>query len=181
MESIETLNDRLTEFYGADSVTGRPIFRIVWANDQTEKRMVESSEKGVQFLFPEAQIVKKYPYLKDLYVLERLVIVPDFQRAELLDLKVSYEPVWAYCNADRNPVPPVWWATKFVVDTLYAALGKKSMAKYVEDEKNTTKEGREQRIQEIQAELFGNETETTDALAYKEGIVVPDSYKKEDK
>ena len=73
----------------------------------------------------------------------------------------------------------MWEATKFIVDTLYAALGKKSLSKYVDDEKNTTKEGREQRIKEIQSELFGNETDTGDALRYREGIVVPESYKKE--
>jgi hypothetical protein len=73
----------------------------------------------------------------------------------------------------------MWEATKFIVDTLYAALGKRSMAKYVDDEKNTTKEGREERIKTLQDELFGNETETSDALRYKQGIIVPNSYEKD--
>ena len=50
------------------------MFRIVWANDETEKRLVSESDLGYQLLYPVVQEVKKYPYLKDLYVLERLVI-----------------------------------------------------------------------------------------------------------
>jgi hypothetical protein len=111
-------------------------------------------------------------------VLERLVIVPDENQPELL-VKKSYEPVWTYCDAQRNPLPPVWPATKLVIDTLYAALGKTSLAKYVDSERNTTEEGRQQRVTELQAELFGDETDTGDALRYKEGIVVPPNYVKE--
>jgi hypothetical protein len=81
--------------------------------------------------------------------------------------------VWGYRDSLDRPIPPTWESTKFVVDTLYAALGKKSMAKYVE---NTGPEVREQRITKLHEELFGNETEITDALTYKEGIVVPSNY-----
>jgi hypothetical protein len=179
METIETLNQRLIDHYGADSDTGRPIFRIVWANDEIEKRLVYELDTGIHLLYPEVQEVKKYPYLRDLYVLERLVIVPYPNQTELPTQKLSYEPVWTYCDADRNYLPPIWSATKFVVDALYAALGKKSMAKYVEDEINTTSEGREYRIKQLQRELFENETEISDALHYKEGIIVPNNYKKE--
>lgn len=179
METIETINARLIEHYGIDSNTGRPIFRIVWANDETEKRLVKETEAGVSFLFPQVIEVKKYPYLKDLYVLERLVIIPDVNREELPTSKLSYEPVWAYRNEDAQPIRPIWDATKFVVDTLYAALGKKSMAKYVDTEENTTPEGLDQRITKLAEELFGNETDVGDALSYKEGIVVPPNYKRE--
>jgi hypothetical protein len=58
-------------------------------------------------------------------------------------------------------------------------MGKKSLRKYIDDEKNTSPEGREQKISEMQAELFGNETDVGDALAYKEGVVVPSTYKGE--
>lgn len=179
MESIETLNHRLIEHFGIDTSTGRAIFRIVWANDETEKRRVPTLDSGIELLYPEVREVKKYPYLKDLYVLERLVFIPEVNQEELPTEKMSYEPVWAYCDANRMPVPPIWDATKFVIDCLYAALGKKSLRKYVEDEKDVTIEGRQQKIQELQNELFGNETDTGDALAYGEGVVVPTTYEKE--
>lgn len=178
MESIETLNDRLREYYGIDSDTGRPIFRIVWANDETEKLLTDEIDGGIKLLYPQLREVKKYPYLKDLYVLERLVIVPDVNSKEMLGKKLSYEPLWPYADKNNQPLPPIWGATKFVIDTMYAALGKKSLRKYVEDEKNTSPEGRELRITELQQEIFGNDTQTSDALRYKEGVVVPSSYKK---
>lgn len=179
MESLETLNQRLVDHYGIDSDTGRAMFRIVWANDETEKRLMATLDTGIHLLYPEVREVKKYPYLEDLYVLERLVYIPYINQEELPVSKLSYEPLWAYKDGEGNPLPPIWNATKFVIDSLYAALGKKSLAKYVDSEKNTTPEGREQRIIELEGELFGNETETCDALRYHEGIVVPNSYKKE--
>lgn len=179
METIEALNKRLVDHYGLDSHTGYPMFRIVWSNDQLEKRKVSITDSGMQLLHPMVLEVKKYPYLKDVYILERLVIVPKDDQEEIPTSKLSYEPIWAYHTSDGEARPPVWEATKFIVDTLYAALGKKSMAKYVDSEKNTTPEGREQRITELHEELFGDETEVGDALRYKEGIVVPSNYKKE--
>ena len=179
MESIETLNERLAEHYGRDANVSLPIFRIVWANDELEKRMVYFDQNGIEFIHPRAMEVKKYPYLADLYVLERLVVVPEIDKFELLQMKLSYEPIWAYCDGDRIPRKPMWEATKFIVDTLYAALGKRSLRKYVDSEKNTTEEGRQERIRGIEEKLFGNETEVGDALAYKEGIVVPGNFKKE--
>lgn len=172
METLDALNTRLIEYYGIDTDSERPIFRIKWANDETEQRLVNEIG-GVQLLYPEVMLVKKYPYLKDMYVLERLVAIPYVNAHELPAAKTSYEPVWAYRAENGNPIYPAWEATKFIVDTLYAALGKKSMAKYVDSEKNTTEEGRQQRIKDIEEELFGNETETGDAMAHGEAIVVP--------
>ena len=172
MESIETLNKRLAEHYGADANTGQPQFRIVFADDEIEKRLVFELN-GIQLLYPVVRDTKKYTYLPNMYVLERLVIVPEVDQKELLGQKLSYEPIWAFRDGDDNPLYPVWPVTQFVVDTLYAALGKKSLRKYVDSELNTTPEGREQRITATQAELFPDETDTGDALHYKEGIVVP--------
>jgi hypothetical protein len=176
MESIETLNTRLVDFFGTDSNSGKPMFRIVWANDETEKRMVGETENGVQLLFAEVRLVKKYPYLKDLYLLEQLVAVPDMNIDELPTQKLSYEPLWAYCNDKRIPRPPTWPATKLIIDTMFAVKGVHSLRKYVDSELNTTEDGRQERIKLIHEELFGDETETGDALRYKEGIVVPNSY-----
>jgi hypothetical protein len=167
METIETLNQRLIDHYGVASDTGQPLFRIVWADDQLEKRRVQSTDSGIELLFPQVLEVKKYSYLKNVFVLERLVAVTE---PELLT-NLSYEPLWVYRDSNNNPLPPIWDATKVVVDVLYAALGKKSLAKYVED---VSPEAKEERISKIAEELFGNETETGDALAYGEAIVVPE-------
>jgi hypothetical protein len=175
MESIEVLNNRLKDYFGIDTASDNPIFRIVWSDDQLENRLVDHLDSGIMLLFPEVREVKKYSYLPHVYILERLVIVPEEQQKEL-GVKQSYEPIWSYMDDQRNALPPLWNATKFIIDSLYAALGKQSMAKYVE---KTDPEEAERRVKAIQEELFGNETEVSDALRYKEGIVVPGNYQKD--
>jgi hypothetical protein len=59
------------------------------ANDETEKRLMRHMDSGIELLYPAVREVKKYPYLKDLYVLERLVVVPDVNRDELPTSKLS--------------------------------------------------------------------------------------------
>src|SRR6187399_909819 len=123
METVEALNQRLKDYYGIDTVTTDPIFRIVWADDQVEKRLVEYLDTGIALLFPEVREVKKYPYLKGLYVLERLVVIPEINAKDLPASKISYEPLWAYRDARDNPLPPIWEATSSLStpSTLYLA------------------------------------------------------------
>jgi hypothetical protein len=136
------------------------------------------TDGGIHFDAPKVEEVKKYPYVEHAYILERLMLIPEYQQNEIPVSKLSYEPIWAYLDRDGNPLPPIWNATKLIVDTLHAAMGRpKGLRRYVDDEKNTTPEGRDIRIKELQDELFGNETNTADALRYKQGIVVPSNYK----
>jgi hypothetical protein len=176
MEPIEALNQRLIDHFGLDTSTNQPIFRIVWANDQVEKRMMDTLDSGIQLLHPVVREVRKYNYLKDVWVMERLVIVPDFQQKELADVKLSYEPLWVFVDSTGNPLPPIWDAAKVVVDTLYAALGKRPL---VLSDPDLVPEKKEERIIALQQELFGNETDVSDALTYKEGVVVPNNYEKD--
>ena len=172
MESITTLNQRLIDHFGLDTVSSKPMFRVVWADDQTEKRLMDTSESGAQLLRPAVREVKKYGYLSEVHVLEQFVVVPDFQQEELADAKVSYEPLYAFPQG----ITPSWEALKFIVDTVHAAMGKKSLRSYVDPD--ASEGAKEERIAGIHQELFGNETETTDALRYKEGIVVPSNYQR---
>lgn len=176
MEEVSSINAQLIEHYGVDTSTGQPQFRVVWSTDQLEKRLVEYTDTGVKLLFPEVREVKKYSYMLNMFVLERLVLVNEEDQKELNGLKMSYEPIWGFADDRRNPLQPKWEVAKIVIDTLYAALGKKSLAKYVED---TSPEKKSEEIKLLQDELFGNETEVGDALAYQSGVVVPHNYSKE--
>jgi len=181
MERVEVLNARLVDHFGVDTVTGQPMFRIVWSNDQLEKRKVEFTDEGLQLLHPEVREVKKYSYIKDRYVLERLVIVPEVNAEDLPTSKLSYEPLWVYQTSYGEALPPVWEPTKFVIDTVYAAMGKRGLRKYVDSEENTTPEGRTQRVDKIQEELFGDESGLMGKTfpSVGEGIVVPQNYARE--
>lgn len=170
-ETIQTINNTLENLFGKDSVTNMPIWRVVWSEDQYEKRLVNTTPEGWELLTPMVREVPKYrQWIPEKYVLERLVIVPEQDQNELLGIKISYEPIWIFETQDGRYLPPRVDVAKFVIDTIYAAQGKKSMRKYVDEEEKNPEETRAAHIQKLYEEMFGNETETGDALAYKEGV-----------
>ena len=102
MESIHSLNDQLLDLYGIDTITGIPIWRIVWSDDQREIRKMDVSPSGIDLLHPMVFEVPKYPYIRERYVLERLVIVPEQHQDELPANKLSYEPIFVFQRGDGS-------------------------------------------------------------------------------
>lgn len=179
VEDIDVLNKRLIDYYGK-TVEGNPIFRIVWSEDQFEKRLTHHTKDGFELLVPEVRELPKYKqWIKERYVLEQLVAVPEFQQDEL-GVKISYEPLYVYADKKLNYLPPKWEATQFLIDMVMAARGKRSLGpKYVDPEKDMSFEQREARIKKLEDELWGNETDVGDALAHKQAVVVPSNFEKE--
>lgn len=177
-EPIESLNRQLVDLYGIDTITGRPIFRIVWSEDQFEKRMTKFTDEGLEMLYPEVRELPKYrQWIQNKFILERLVLIPQINQEELPVEKLSYEPVWVFEDNKGNPLPPRMDASKLVIDSMYAALGKQSMAKYVDN--TNTPEAKAARILKIEEELFGNESNVGDALAHNQAVIVPRKFDKE--
>lgn len=175
-EPIESINQQLIDLFGIDTATGQPIFRVVWSEDQLEKRLTDRSEKGLILPYPMMKLLPKYQWIKEKFVLERLVIVPEQNLKELAGIKLSYEPVWVFKDKNEQYVPPTTWGCKFIIDTLYAAMGKQSMAKYVDEESKHPEEVRNQRIEKLTEELFGDESSILGRTVTGEAIVVPQSY-----
>lgn len=176
VEPTETLNTRLSEYFGR-SWDNRPVWRIVYSDEQFEKQLCEYSANGILLLVPEWREVHKYGWIKHKYVLERLVAVPEINTKQLTT-KTSYEPMWTFEDKFGNALPPKWEACELVVNTMLAATGQKSMrAKYIDPMIEHPVEERRNRINKLQDDLFGNETEVGDALAHKQAIIVPRNYK----
>src|SRR5712691_9728847 len=163
-ESIETLNQRLIDHFGKFE-NGEPNYRISWSEDQLEKRAC-THLNGVELLFPEIRETRKYEYIHNKYVLERLI--PVLGNDELTT-KISYEPLWTYEDKLGNGIVPTWIGTKFIIDIVNQATGKYIVEKEPEIEQNT-KEAREERIKLLQEELFGNSTKIGEALAYDHAV-----------
>jgi len=162
-ETIAELNRRLREHFGIDTASFSPMWRVVWSDDQIEKRLTK---------------LPKYSWIKQKYVLEQLVVVPDMHAKELTT-KISYEPIWVFQDDQGDYLPPKWEMTEFVINAIYAVRGKPNLAKYKEKLTDlNTREGIEARVNEVEAQLFGNETSTGDALAHGDAIVVPHNYEK---
>lgn len=174
METVESINTQLRDLYGIDTITSLPIWRVVWSEDQFEKRLTNHSDTGVILLTPEVRELPKYrQWIKNRYVLERLTVIPEINADDLPTSKLSYEPVWVFEGKNGMFLPPKLEPAQLVIDTLYAAIGKSKLNKYVDSEENTTEEGRQSRIDKLQKELFGNETDVGDALAHKQAVIVP--------
>lgn len=170
-ESINSINRQLADLFGRDTITGKPIWRVVWSEDQFEKRLMHQTDSGLQLLTPEIREVPKYrQWIQNRHILERLTVVP-MGHLEMNTEQISYEPIWTFEGLKGIEVPPTLQAAKFIIDTLYAASGKSSLAKYTDP---SLEEGaNEARLEKIEEELFGNETDVGDALAHKQAIVVP--------
>jgi hypothetical protein len=172
-ESIESLNRQLVDLFGIDTITGDPIWRIVWSEEQFEKRLMDTTDSGLFLLKPEVRLVPKYrQWIKQKFVLERLVLIPEISMPELPAIKTSYEPIFVFMDKNDNYLPPRIDVAKIVIDTIYAAQGKSNLAKYIDN----PDEEQKKRIEEIYEYLYGDETNVTDSLRYKTGVVVPRSY-----
>jgi hypothetical protein len=188
-EEIESINRRLVDHFGLDTSTNQPIWRVVWSEDQFEHRLgtyddfVPNTEIYLRTV-TEVRYVPKYSqWLPNVYVLERLVVVPDNNIPELPATKLSYEPIYAFRTTSGIPLPPKFAAAKFAIDLIYAAQGKSSVAKYKDPDAGLdTEQQFEKKIEEIdtlQKELFGNESYVGDALAHKQAVIVPRNFEKQ--
>ena len=118
MEAVKRLNKKLTETYGKHN-DGRPYFRLSWSNDQREMRYGTFREFiGPIFLREETGVRerKKYPWIKDRWVLEKLTFPKSrYWGPELIGLwEGSYEPVWVF-NRNNEYQIPVWVALERLV------------------------------------------------------------------
>ena len=170
MEEISAINKRLLDHYGKFE-DGRANLRVVWSDDQFEKRWVTHTSEGFLLVSPMIAEVPKYSYAPHRYILERLIPVPNFMESDLVD-KTSYEPVWTFQDNEGNPLPPIWEAIYLLVKQLYSNLdnfGKEARYKTPEGMGNT-KEEILMRVEKLQEQLFGNESKVGDALAYDTAV-----------
>lgn len=187
-EKVESINRQLVDLFGIDTITGQAMWRVVWSEDQFEYRRGIYSDYSPGGLYirtvDEVRYVPKYrQWIKEKYVLERLVLIPEINAGDLPATTMSYEPMYPFETASGKYLPPRIDAAKFVIDTVLAATGKTSLAKYKDPANGMSTEAymemRNKELDAIEEELFGDETPVGDALAHGEAIVVPSNYKRE--
>jgi len=189
---VEEINRQLIDFYGVDTVTGQAMWRVVWSEDQFEHRYGtydDYTSSGIYLrTVTEVRYVKKYPWIRDRYVLEDLVVIPEINAGDLPATKMSYEPKYPFQTKNGSYAPPTILAARWVIDCILAVKGKGTLSRYKDkiDEmkvsSTTAKEYyamRNEELNELEKELFGNETDTGDAMAHGEAIIVPRNYQRE--
>jgi hypothetical protein len=184
VEPIEALNERLRDTFGIDTVSGIPIWRIVFSEDQYEWRYGTYSDITPSGIFlkevTETRYVPKYKqWIENKYILERLVVVPEENRQELNGAKVSYEPIWTFEDKNGNYLPPKWEAAEFIIKLIYdAQYGTKNIKRYAEPTAEESIEQRAKEIDSITEQLWGDQAGFHDAIKTGEGILMPSNYKK---
>lgn len=173
-EPIEEINKKLIQEFGYE-LTGQPRFRVVFSEDQYEKRWTSYTDEGFELLQPEVRLFPKYrQWVREKYILERFI--PVHGETDLVE-KTSYEPAWIFQDKKGNYLPPFFDGCRLVIESMYTAIGKKdTFARY--KDKNVSEEERLAHIKKIEVELFGNETDITDALAYGSGVSLAGTSKK---
>lgn len=185
MEDIKVLNLRLIDYYSYCNGI-YPNWRVVFSDDEIEKRWISHTKDGWPLLNPEVAEKYKYRhYIKSKWILERCV--PVTGDTDLVE-PFSYEPVFVFQNAKGEALPPLWSVIQIVIDSIYtrAAMAVNAAEAHVPLYKHplagkSTKEQlemRQQELEEIKAYFYANETEVGDALATDNAIVVPRNYEK---
>lgn len=182
IEPIDVLNKRLIDHFGIDTFSNQPIWRIVFSEDQLEKQLCEHSAGGILLLRPEVIEVPKYrQWITKKYILEQLVIVPDYQQREVADSKVSYEPFYVFADKNDNYLPPKWEVAEILIATSLAVRGKSSLARYSDGINSQEDEiaARKKRINDM-VEYFGGDESGLMGASLDSGnaAFVPHNYEK---
>lgn len=168
MEKLETLNERLKEYFGLFE-DGRPNWKLVWSTDETEYRSTKYTVEGFELQNETILLLPKYPLQQDRFILERLIPVPEGCLTELTT-KTSYEPIWTFEDAVGNPIAPDWDVIQILVIKVYANIfGPKQDARYKETNEDVLKRELES-YQKTYEKLFGNESKITDSLALDSAV-----------
>lgn len=184
-KDIESINFLLTEIYGISTESKEPMWRVSWAADQYETRMDDMTPGGVKLLYPELMSFPKYPHIKNMWILENLVLVPYHQQNEIAGMTKSYECIWKFEDRHDKPVNPEFWACQFVIDLVHAAKSGNPMnvKKYFDPNLGAnaeeTIEKNKQRIDQLVEELFGDESSLLGRTITGEAIAMPQNYVKE--
>lgn len=181
-ETIDSINRQLKDLYGIDTSSAKQMWRVVLANDQWEWRMSTHTLEGLELMRPQVLWMPKYPWLKGMYVLEQLTIVPDVNREELPEHIVDYNIVYSFTDKNLNYLPPRLDAARFVISLIQAAQGKGHVKVYKDPEAGLSKqdllEQKDSRLKDLQNELYGDESGLEGKTHLTgEAIVVPPNYK----
>lgn len=185
-EPVEKINQQLSDRFGIDTITGLPMWRVVFSDDQFERRLGTYDDYTPGGLYIrtviEVRTVPKYrQWIHHKYVLESLVLIPEMNQKDLPATKMSYEPIYVFQTDKGDYLPPKMNACEFVIQTINAVKGIGKVNIYKDPEAGLSSKEllaqKNERINKLQEELFGNETDISDSLAHSEGIVVPRNYK----
>lgn len=173
---IDDLNKWLEDRYGRQF--DHPRYRVVWSDDQFEKRWVSATSEGIQLLNREVREVPKYKhYIRERYLLERLVECPIGCETDLT-VNISYECIHNFSvmsDPERAALYPKKIAMEFVIETLEENM-RNPTKNYVREKDSNERVAEEdaKRLKDIMDAIYGDETDLGDALMTKNAVIKPE-------
>lgn len=165
-EVVKAINKRLQKLYP-------DTYRIVFSDNEFENRKGEFNVYfGTLFLRTETGIrnVKKYPYIKSRFIIEKFVPPPLSFIEELPDsIKGSWEPLYVFEGAGGNYLKPIMKVALIVCNA------NQNPVKYWDRKKQFDEEEQKQELADYNS--VADEYDVTpieNALNMGEGITVPD-------
>ncbi len=173
---LQMMNNSLRDQFGIDTQSGKSIWRLVWSHDEFKKRHGtfedRDSEGTLIRRVTETREVPKYrQWCDNRYILERLCVVPDYQRAELAGAIFSYEPIHTMMDKNSDYLPPRLDVCQFIINAIYAVQGKAPIP--IKDFDPNDKNGQEayrKRLDAIEEYLYGNDTDLQMNLKYGHAV-----------
>lgn len=173
---LESMNNALMAQFGIETISGRAIWKLVWSNDEMEKRYGTFEDRNAAGdlirRVTETRVVPKYrQWNPDKYILERLVLVPKYQQEELAGATTSYEPIFTMMDKNGEYLPPRLDVCQFVIHSVYAAQGKAPVPikDYDPNDKNGL-EAKKKRIDDIMEYFYGNDTDLQQNLKFGHAV-----------
>ena len=172
-ESIKRINYSLEKDYG--QLDNKPRWRVVWSWDQYETRYGDYEDRTPEGLLIRAvsewrQVPKYKQYIGPCWMLERLEEIPSY--AKEMAVQLSYEVKWAFLSLAVD-TEPTWSDVRPMVDQVNKNIEQaNNYIKYKDPDSDPLEAAanKEKRIDDYEEDLFGNETEVGDALAYRQGV-----------
>ena len=146
-------------------------WRIVWSDDEIEKRKVTHNVYGIELLFPEVVERPKYKqWIQQKYILERCFALPKGIETDMVG-SYSYEPLYTFMDKDNNYLPPRYDVAKIIITSVMVRAAQAVGAIYKDPRaEKDFKEMEIARMDELKQYLWGNESSITDSLAAGEGV-----------
>lgn len=173
MITRERVNQLLLSKYGKAVDRDLPKFRVVRAEEETERRLGNfglldfngnpvGSERCIK-------TVQKYPFLGPCWVLEMYCGVPNQEIHDAVQAPYTYEPLFVLLGPNEEPLDLAWLPIEMAVKFYYEA---KEAPKLTDADFRKMEDDNLKKEQEKVFEELGGNYNVADALHYKQGVAI---------
>lgn len=165
---VREINESLLNLFGRHLTSDRQVFRLVWANDQTERRFGTFNVfAGDLFLREETGVrtVSKYPQYENQYIVEKL---HENLHQDVMEGSHSYEPIFTFPIG----LPPKFEAVEKVVRTILGHIAGAPIPKTEKEALYQDNELKKQEVKEARHQLDEISSPSEIQLAFEAGDAI---------